>query len=95
MPLESQRGYHAMVADPAAAPRRNVQWTEKKFIATPMEQGVRFAGTVEIAGLDAAPDYGRADILLAHGRKMLPGLGGGEITQVDGASAVPARTRCR
>lgn len=81
VPLESQRGYHAMVASPAAAPRRNVQWTEKKFIATPMEHGVRFAGTVEIAGLDAAPEYSRADILLAHGRQMLPGLAGGEVTR--------------
>lgn len=81
VPLESQRGYHAMVADPAVAPRRNVQWTEKKFIATPMAGGVRFAGTVEIAGLDAAPDYRRADILLAHGRRMLPGLAGGGVTK--------------
>ena len=81
VPLESQRGYHAMVANPAASPKRNLQWTEKKFIATPMEHGVRFAGTVEIAGLDAAPDYSRADILLAHGRQMLPGLAGGEVTK--------------
>jgi glycine/D-amino acid oxidase-like deaminating enzyme len=81
VPLESQRGYHAMVANPAAAPRRNVQWTEKKFIATPMEHGVRFAGTVEIAGLDATPDYKRADILLAHGRQMLPALGNGEVSR--------------
>lgn len=79
VPLESQRGYHAMVANPAAAPKRNVQWTEKKFIATPMEHGVRFAGTVEVAGLDAAPDYKRSDILLEHGRQMLPGLEGGEV----------------
>jgi D-amino-acid dehydrogenase len=81
VPLESQRGYHAMVASPAATPRRNVQWTERKFIATPMEDGVRFAGTVEIAGIAAEPDYARADILLAHGRAMLPGLAGGEVTR--------------
>lgn len=81
VPLESQRGYHAMLAKPSSAPRRNVQWTEKKFIATPMDGGVRFAGTVELAGLDAPPDYRRADILLAHGRQMLPGLRGGEVTR--------------
>lgn len=81
VPLESQRGYHTMLANPSIAPRRNVQWTERKFIATPMQSGVRFAGTVEIAGLDAAPDYRRADILLEHGRQMLPGLVGGEVTK--------------
>lgn len=81
VPLESQRGYHAMLASPSVAPRRNLQWCERKFIATPMEHGLRFAGTVEIAGLEAPPNYARADILLAHGRQMLPGLTGGEVTR--------------
>ncbi len=81
VPLESQRGYHAMLSAPNVGPRRNVQWTERKFIATPMEQGVRFAGTVELAGLDAAPDYRRADILLAQGRDMFPGLQGGDVSR--------------
>lgn len=81
VPLESQRGYHAMLAAPNVGPRRNVQWTERKFIATPMDEGVRFAGTVEIAGLDAAPDYRRADVLLKQGQDMFPGLKGGEVTR--------------
>ena len=81
VPLESQRGYHAMLANPSVTPVRNLSWTEKKFIATPMEEGVRFAGTVEIAGLDAPPDYSRADILLAHGRQMFRDLSGGGVTR--------------
>ena len=81
VPLESQRGYHAILANPSTAPIRNVQWTEKKFIATPMATGLRFAGTVEIAGLDAKPDYSRADILLAHGRRMFRDLDGGEVSR--------------
>jgi D-amino-acid dehydrogenase len=39
-----------------------------------METGLRFAGTVELAGLEAPPDWRRARILLEQGRKMLPGL---------------------
>ncbi|MBM3522381.1 MAG: FAD-dependent oxidoreductase [Alphaproteobacteria bacterium] len=81
VPLESQRGYHAMLASPSLGPRRNVQWTERKFIATPMQEGVRFAGTVEIAGLEAAADYRRADVLLKQGLDMFPGLTGGEVTR--------------
>src|SRR5436190_6734048 len=81
VPLETQRGYHALLADPNMAPRRNVQWAERKFIATPMETGLRFAGTVEIAGLDAPPDYRRADALLQQGRAMFPGLEGGEVSR--------------
>jgi D-amino-acid dehydrogenase len=81
VPLETQRGYHALLAEPNRAPRRNVQWAEQKFIATPMETGLRFAGTVEIAGLDAPPNYRRAEALLEHGRAMFSGLSGGEVSR--------------
>jgi D-amino-acid dehydrogenase len=39
-----------------------------------METGLRFAGTVELAGLEAPPDWRRARILLEQGRRMYPGL---------------------
>ncbi|MFP6742525.1 MAG: FAD-dependent oxidoreductase [Alphaproteobacteria bacterium] len=74
VPLETQRGYHVTVADPGVAPRRIVMWADRKFMATPMEHGLRFAGTAEFAGLDAPPDYRRARALLDHGRIMYPGL---------------------
>jgi D-amino-acid dehydrogenase len=81
VPLETQRGYHALLADPNLGPRRNIQWSERKFIATPMETGLRFAGTVEIAGLDAPPNYRRADKLLEQGSEMFPGLVGSQVTR--------------
>jgi D-amino-acid dehydrogenase len=45
-----------------------------KFYATPMETGLRIAGTVEIAGVDAEPNFERARALLEHGRNLYPGL---------------------
>jgi D-amino-acid dehydrogenase len=39
-----------------------------------MEMGMRFAGTVEIAGLEAPPNWERADRLLELGRKMYPSM---------------------
>ncbi len=38
--------------------------------------GLRFAGTVEFAGLEAAPDWRRARVLLAQGQRMFPALAG-------------------
>ena len=64
VPLETQRGYHVTLPNAGASPQRGVMWAEKKFLTTPMEMGVRVAGTVEIAGLDAEPDYRRADMLV-------------------------------
>jgi D-amino-acid dehydrogenase len=74
VPLETERGYHLMISDPESMPRIPTADADGKFVATPMDTGLRFAGTVELAGLAAPPDWRRARILLAQGRKMLPGL---------------------
>jgi D-amino-acid dehydrogenase len=74
VPLETERGYHLMIRDPEIMPRIPTADGDGKFVATPMELGLRFAGTVELAGLAAPPDWRRARILLAQGRRMLPGL---------------------
>lgn len=74
IPLETERGYHLMIRDPEVMPRIPIADGDGKFATTPMELGLRFAGTVELAGLDAPPDWRRARILLQQGRKLLPGL---------------------
>jgi D-amino-acid dehydrogenase len=63
-----------MIRDPETMPRIPTADADGKFVATPMDTGLRFAGTVELAGLEAPPDWRRAQILLEQGRKMLPGL---------------------
>ena len=74
VPLETERGYHIMVRNPEVMPRLPVADADGKFVGTPMETGLRFAGTVELAGLDAPPDWRRARMLLEQGRRLLPGL---------------------
>jgi D-amino-acid dehydrogenase len=74
IPLETERGYHLMIRDPEVMPRIPTADADGKFVATPMDTGLRFAGTVELAGLKAPPDWRRARILLDQGRRMLPGL---------------------
>ncbi|HXP74209.1 MAG TPA: FAD-binding oxidoreductase [Stellaceae bacterium] len=74
VPLETERGYHIMIRNPEVMPRLPVADADGKFVSTPMETGLRFAGTVELAGLAAPPDWRRARILLEQGRRLLPGL---------------------
>jgi len=74
VPLETERGYHLMIRNPEVMPRLPVADADGKFVGTPMETGLRFAGTVELAGLEAPPDWRRAHILLEQGRRLLPGL---------------------
>jgi D-amino-acid dehydrogenase len=74
VPLESERGYHVTIADPGAMPRLPLTSMSGKFMATPMETGLRIAGTVEFKGLDAPADMRRAEALLIHARRMFKDL---------------------
>jgi D-amino-acid dehydrogenase len=81
VPLESQRGYHVHFENPTVTLRRPVLSGEGKYFATPMETGLRIAGTVEFAGIEAVPDYARAKALSVQAARMLPGLAGSNVTQ--------------
>lgn len=74
VPLETQRGYHVTFADPQIDVRRTVMWNKRSVFVNPMDCGLRIAGTVELAGLDAAPNYARADKLTDIATEMFPEL---------------------
>jgi D-amino-acid dehydrogenase len=74
VPLDTERGYHMTLPHPGVMPRRPLYSGDHSFAVTPLEIGLRFAGTVELGGLDAPPNYDRAEKLLTHGRRMFPGL---------------------
>jgi D-amino-acid dehydrogenase len=79
VPLETERGYHVTIERPSAEPRIPVCSGEGKYFATPMEGGLRVAGTVELGGLAAPPNYARADGLLEGAKRLLPGLAHGTV----------------
>ncbi len=74
VPLETQRGYHAMALGANVKPPLPIVASEAKIYATPMLEGLRLAGTVEFAGLDAVPDFRRAEAALKLGKEMFPKL---------------------
>jgi D-amino-acid dehydrogenase len=74
VPLETERGYHAMVADAEAGPRTPMMPYDGKMSITWTDRGLRCAGQVEIAGLEAAPNWKRAEILRDHLLRSFPGL---------------------
>lgn len=69
-PLESERGYHMMLPHPGFSTSRPITFGERRFMATTMETGLRLAGTVEFAGLTAAPNWARAEKLVQHAREV-------------------------
>jgi D-amino-acid dehydrogenase len=72
--LETERGYHAMLFDPEVMPALPISNKTRAFGVTPMEDGLRVAGTVEIAGLQAPPNEERAKVLVQHAKRMFPAL---------------------
>lgn len=74
VPLDTERGYHVMLPEPGVDVRVPMLIGALGMAVTPMEEGLRLAGTVEFGGLHAAPNYRRADVLLQHGKRLFPGL---------------------
>ena len=72
VPLETQRGYHVMLPDPGIRLQRPVVPADRKAFISPMETGLRIAGTVEFGGLEAPPTPRRAELLLDDLRKVFP-----------------------
>jgi D-amino-acid dehydrogenase len=74
VPLQAERGYHVMLPNPRVRPVIKISNRDHMFGMTPMEHGVRIAGTVEIAAPDAPFNEKRAWGLLERARRMYPGL---------------------
>jgi D-amino-acid dehydrogenase len=74
VPLETERGYHAMVVGAESGPRTPMMPFDGKMSITWTDRGLRCAGQVEIAGLAAAPNWKRAEILRDHLLRSFPSL---------------------
>jgi D-amino-acid dehydrogenase len=72
--LETERGYHVVIADPGVEPRYPVMPSDGKMACVMTPAGLRLAGQVELAGLRAAPNWQRAEVLLKFARTVYPGL---------------------
>jgi D-amino-acid dehydrogenase len=74
LPLETERGYHVMIEHPESGPRTSVMASDTKMVVNWMTGGLRAAGQVEIAGLKAAPNWKRAEVLRNNLIGMFPKL---------------------
>lgn len=74
IPLETERGYHTQIMSSGISMRHSIIWPARAFMVTPTAGGIRVGGTVEMAGLDAAPDYRRSKITVRRAQAALPNL---------------------
>ena len=62
VPLSTERGYSTTIATDAVI-NNLILFKDDEFVATPMNSGLRIGGTVELAGLEAPPNYKRTALL--------------------------------
>jgi D-amino-acid dehydrogenase len=72
--LESERGYNMTIPNSGITLRRELIFSERKFVASPLTCGLRIGGAAEFGGLEAAPNYKRSQVLAELARRYLPGL---------------------
>jgi len=70
LPLDTERGYHVQYNGKQSLLNRPVCWNAGGFYATPTDEGLRFAGTVEIAGYNSDKNPRNLRHLIEHSHKM-------------------------
>ena len=74
IPLDTERGYHVHFKDMDHLISRPVIFLDKGFGLTPMNQGLRAVGTVELGGLRNPPSKKRIDYVIKCAKELLPQL---------------------
>ena len=74
IPLETERGYNTTLPRNAFDAKRMIIFGEDGFVLTPLVDGIRIGGAVELAGLKRPPNYKRSETMLTKAKTYLPGL---------------------
>jgi D-amino-acid dehydrogenase len=74
IPLETERGYNTTLPTSAFNAKCMLIFSSDGFVLTPLSNGVRIGGAVELAGLDRAPNYKRSEAMLQKAKRYLPEL---------------------
>jgi len=74
-PLDTERGHHIIFEGSNNLISRSIGWAKSGFYMTPMEDGIRAAGTVEIAGLKKPMNNNILAMIETTARSILPKLG--------------------
>ena len=74
IPLDTERGYHVHFKNMDHLLSRAVINLDRGFGLTPMNQGMRAVGTVELGGLNNPPSKKRIDYIVRCAKELLPQL---------------------
>jgi len=81
VPLEAERGYHVMFANPGFELRRALVSADRNVSLAHMVEGIRATGIAEFAPPDAEPDMANARLVQRQAQALIPGLKGEPASQ--------------
>jgi len=74
IPIETERGYHIVLENAENGPSHPIMVASGKFVATPMNTGLRCAGIVEFGGLEAGAAKAPLELLRRQAKAAFPDL---------------------
>lgn len=74
VPLETERGYHVIFENPSIMPNNPMMMTTGKFGVTPMDMGLRCAGTVELGSTKKAASKAPVQLIYKYSKEAFPDL---------------------
>ncbi|MDB3953524.1 FAD-binding oxidoreductase [Alphaproteobacteria bacterium] len=76
VPLEAERGYHVMMQHPEPGLHHPINVFEDSMFLSPMEHGFRLTSGVELANIEAPPDFTRIRHMIPRALRAVKGLRG-------------------
>ncbi|MGO1074579.1 NAD(P)/FAD-dependent oxidoreductase [Inquilinus sp. CA228] len=74
VPLETERGYNTTIPEAPLRLPMPVVFADHGFVASPLSDGLRIGGAVELASVDAPANLDRARALRRKARRYLPAI---------------------
>jgi D-amino-acid dehydrogenase len=82
LPVQAAKGYSITVKDQGYCPSAPLQLSEARVFVTPMGESLRFAGTLELAGLDLSITRRRVDAVMQSVNRYISGLKSPEVIEI-------------
>ncbi len=74
IPIQAAKGYSLTFEKPVVSPKIALSLGEARVVVTPLAEGLRLAGTLELAGMDLSINARRVAAIHNAAKRYLPGL---------------------
>jgi D-amino-acid dehydrogenase len=82
IPIQAAKGYSLTFEKPPICPRMALSLGEARVVVTPLAEGLRLAGTLELAGMDFSINARRVGAIHRAAKRYLPGLEDAKIIEI-------------